>query len=85
MIRTAPNLNLQNAKHKKHSENPNGNKTCIDSNINLNLEPGLNKQQNEYKRSNIRSNHQKKLCWRQNKLICTKLERLHHAHKPLTA
>ena len=46
MIRTAPNLNLQNAKREKHSENPNRNRTCIDSNISLNFEP--NKQQNKY-------------------------------------
>ena len=33
MIRTAPNLNIQNAKNEKHSENPNWDRTCIDSNI----------------------------------------------------
>ena len=49
MIRTDPNLNFQNAKHEKHSENPNRNTTCIDSNISLNFEP--NQQQNKYKRS----------------------------------
>ena len=37
MIRTAPNLNHQNAEHEVHSENPNWNRTCIDSNISLNF------------------------------------------------
>ena len=31
MIRTAPNLNLQKAKHEKHTENPNRTRTCINS------------------------------------------------------
>ena len=51
MIRTIPNLILQNVKHEKHSENPSRNRTCIDSNISLNFGP--NKQQNKYKLSMI--------------------------------
>ena len=83
MIRTAQNLNLQSVKHEKHSENPNWDRTCIDSNISPNFEP--KKQQKKYKRSVFRWNDQMKLCWRQNQLNCTKLEHSQHEHKKLTA
>ena len=69
--------------HEKHSENPNWNRTCIDSNISFNFEP--NKQENKYECPIISGNNQKKLCWRQNELICIKLEYSQHEHKKLTA
>ena len=62
----------------------NWNRTWIDSNISLNFEP--NKKEIKYKRSIIRWNHQKKLCWRQmNWFALSKLEHPQHEHKKRTA
>ena len=48
MIRTAPNVNLQNTKHEMHSENSNWNQACIDSNISLKFKFDPNKQWDYY-------------------------------------
>ena len=60
-------------------------RACIDFKIRLNFESNRQQNKYKYKRSIIHWNHLNKLCWRQNELICAKLEYSHHKHKKMTA